>query len=48
MERVGVPAEDIVRCRGPLSRGHRRRRQLVVVMGRGCSLGRLVQRVEGL
>lgn len=48
MQGVGVPAEDIVRCRRPLSGGHGRCRQLVVVVGCSSSLGRLVQRVEGL
>ena len=48
MEGVGVPTEDVVRCRRPLSGGNSRCRQLVVMVGCGSGLGRLVQRVEGL
>jgi hypothetical protein len=48
MEGVGVPAEDVVRGRCPLSRRDRRCRQLVVMMSCCSGLRRLVQRVERL
>lgn len=48
MKRVGVPAEDIVGCRRPLSRGYGSGCELIVMMCGGSGLRRLMKRVERL